>query len=224
MWHLQESGKSGAPDATANHYDGVVSDTAPTQVTGPIGVAQQFNGISNYISMVGTAGGKLNLPENGTYSLSAWVKVGPFPNQSSVIVSKQLYQYTLQLRNDNFWEFHIFDNTIGFESTASAAASGAWTHVEGVRSGTDQYFYVNGSLCASIAADTMQPANTTYSRITSNDVCVGRLPVINSPGQTWRYFTGAIEEVRISNVARNADWVKLCYMNQRPDDKLVLFK
>ncbi|MGB7567844.1 MAG: DUF2341 domain-containing protein [Chitinivibrionales bacterium] len=224
VWHLQESGKSGAPDATANQYDGVASDTAPTQVTGPIGVAQQFNGVSNYISMAGTAGGKLNLPENGTYSLSAWVKVGPFPNQSSVIVSKQLYQYTLQLRNDNFWEFHVFDNTVGFESTASEAAAGVWTHVEGVRSGTNQYFYVNGSLCSSIAADTMQPGNTTYSRITSNDVCVGRLPVINNPGQTWRYFTGAIEEVRISNVAHNSDWVKLCYMNQRPDDKLVLFK
>jgi hypothetical protein len=164
------------------------------------------------------------VPENGTYSVSAWVKVNPFPNQSSVIVSKQLYQYSLQLRNDNFWEFHIFDNAIGFESTASAASPGVWTHVEGVRSGPNQYFYVNGALCASLAADTMQPGNTTYSRITSNDVCIGRLPVINNPGQTWRYFTGAIEEVRISSVAHNADWIKLCYMNQRPDDKLVSLK
>ena len=224
VWHLQETGKNSAPDATANRFDGVASDTAPTQVTGIIGVAQQFNGFSNYINVVGTASGKLNVPENGTYSVSAWVKVNPFPNQSSVIVSKQLYQYSLQLRNDNFWEFHIFDNAIGFESTASAASPGVWTHVEGVRSGPNQYFYVNGALCASLAADTMQPGNTTYSRITSNDVCIGRLPVINNPGQTWRYFTGAIEEVRISSVAHNADWIKLCYMNQRPDDKLVSLK
>jgi Concanavalin A-like lectin/glucanases superfamily/Domain of unknown function (DUF2341) len=224
VWHLQETGKISAPDATGNHFDGVPSDTAPTSIPGPIGLAQQFNGTTNYISIAGTANSVLNFPENGTYSLSAWVKVNPFPNQSSVIVSKQLYQYSLQLRNDNFWEFHIFDNTIGFESTSSAASSGVWTHVEGVRSGTNQYFYVNGTLCASIAADTMQPGNTTYSRITANDVCIGRLPVINNPGQTWRYFTGAIEEVRISSVANNANWIKLCYMNQRSDDKLVVLK
>jgi hypothetical protein len=70
----------------------------------------------------------------------------------------------------------------------------------------------------------MQPGNSAYSRITTNDVCIGRLPVINNQGQTWRYFTGAIEEVRISSFAQGADWVKLCYMNQRPDDKLVIFK
>ena len=224
VWHLQEPAKNAAPDATGNHYDGVASDTAPTPVSGVIGFAQQFNGVSNFISIIGTANSKLNFSENGTYSLSAWVKVNPFPNQSSVIVSKQLYQYSLQLRNDNFWEFHIFDNSVGFESTASPAAAGVWTHVEGVRSGTDQYLYVNGALCASIAADTMQPGSPAYSRITANDVCIGRLPVINSQGQTWRYFTGAIEEVRISSVARSADWIKLCYMNQRPDDKLVIFK
>ncbi len=223
VWHLQEPEKSRALDATGNHYDGVPSDTSPTPVAGSIGVAQQFNGISNFIGMVGTANGKLDFPENGTFSVSAWVKVDRFNNQSNVIVSKQLYQYTLQLRNDNYWEFHNYADTIGFESTSFPAVPSVWTHVVGVRSGKNQYLYINGSLNGSIAADTISSGNATMSRITSNDVWIGRLPAINNPGQIWRHFTGAIDEVRISSTAPGADWIKLCYMNQRVDDKLVSY-
>ena len=225
VWHLQETGKNRALDATGNHYDGNPSDTAPTPAAGPIGVAQQFNGISNYIGMAGTANSKLNFPVNGTFSVSAWAKVDRFNNQSNVIVSKQLYQFSLQLRNDNFWEFHNYADTIGFESTASSssASPGVWTYVVGVRSGKNQYFFVNGTLNGSFTEGAIAAGNATMPRITSDIVSIGRLPAINNPGQTWRHFTGTIDEVRISNIAQSADWIKLCYMNQRLDDRLVMY-
>ena len=37
-------------------------------------------------------------------------------------------------------------------------------------------------------------------------------------------FGGLLDEIRIANIQRSANWVKLCYMNQRVDDKLVVFK
>jgi hypothetical protein len=37
-------------------------------------------------------------------------------------------------------------------------------------------------------------------------------------------FDGALDEVRIEKNARPKEWIRLCYMNQRPDDKLVVFK
>jgi hypothetical protein len=223
VWHLQETGNNGALDATGNHYNGLASDTAPAQVAGSIGMARQFNGVSNYIDLVGTATSKLNFTDTATYSISAWVRVDRFNNQSNVIVSKQLYQYSLQLRNDNYWEFHNYTNSMGFESTSSAATPGIWTYVVGVRSGKNQYLFVNGYLTDMLTADTVSGAVGTMPRITANDVFIGRLPAINNQGQIWRHFTGVIDEVRISNVAYSVDWIKLCYMNQRSDDKLISF-
>jgi hypothetical protein len=38
------------------------------------------------------------------------------------------------------------------------------------------------------------------------------------------YFGGKIDEVRVSSTALSADWIKLCYMNQKESDMLVRFK
>ena len=37
-------------------------------------------------------------------------------------------------------------------------------------------------------------------------------------------FKGAIDEVRVCRVARSPDWIKLCFMSQRKDDRLVTIK
>jgi hypothetical protein len=38
------------------------------------------------------------------------------------------------------------------------------------------------------------------------------------------FFDGMIDEVRISNIARSGDWIKLCYMNQKENDALITFR
>jgi len=38
------------------------------------------------------------------------------------------------------------------------------------------------------------------------------------------YFKGKIDEVRISSAPLSPDWIRLCFMNQRENDKLVSFK
>lgn len=43
-------------------------------------------------------------------------------------------------------------------------------------------------------------------------------------GDCSRLLNGELDEVRVSSVARDSSWLKLCFMNQRPDgDKLVEF-
>jgi hypothetical protein len=37
-------------------------------------------------------------------------------------------------------------------------------------------------------------------------------------------FSGSIDEVRMTYRARSADWLRLCYMNQKPRDALVKFQ
>jgi hypothetical protein len=71
--------------------------------------------------------------------------------------------------------------------------------------------YVDGALVST----TIVTGTTTGGRNTANSVQIGRMS-----GST-NYFTGKIDEVQIANVARSADWIKLCYQNQKESQVLV---
>ena len=83
---------------------------------------------------------------------------------------------------------------------------GEWVHVAHTYDREDGTIYINGKLDASAK------------------------PLLNikSPGRMWiggwynNYdFVGDIDEVRISKVARSADWIRLQYENQKPFQTLV---
>jgi hypothetical protein len=218
VWHLDENSGSLAHDATQNLYNGAMTATAA--IKGIIGNGQEFDGSSSFVQMTGTADSKLNFPENGTYSVSAWVMKNTLDGNFHVIVSKHLYQYTLQERLDHNWEFHEFEDHIGFNATASPSSANVWTYIVGIRSGTNQYLYINGEIADSVILITTKDT----VRATSNDLFIGRLPVFDGANSSWRFFSGEIDEVRISSVANSPDWIKLCYMNQKQDDVLVILK
>jgi hypothetical protein len=90
----------------------------------------------------------------------------------------------------------------------------AWKYVVGVVNGANQYLYVDGVL-----ANTIITGGQSTGRIVSNSVTIGKL----SESAT-RFFNGKIDEVRMSNVVRSADWIKLCYENQRPGSGFITFK
>lgn len=84
-----------------------------------------------------------------------------------------------------------------------------WVHVVQVVTEGESRLFLNG-----------QPDGVTVDRGSALD--------IRRPARMWlggwygNYdFDGDLDEVRISNVERSADWVKLCYENQRPDQRLV---
>ena len=60
-------------------------------------------------------------------------------------------------------------------------------------------------------------------RDTTDNLAIGRFlkEAIYPLRVGYCFFKGSIKEVRICNVARDADWERLTYMNQRSDDKLV---
>jgi hypothetical protein len=91
-----------------------------------------------------------------------------------------------------------------------------------VRSGTSQRLYINGERVVDTAA--LMPGS--YARNNGDDFSIGRYghSVIIPYYQGWSYFKGRIDEVRVSSGALTADWIRLCYMNQKSDDKLVVFK
>lgn len=91
-------------------------------------------------------------------------------------------------------------NPIFNSLTGSSVSTGQWHYIVAVQSGgTGEQLYVDGQLAAQ--SNTVQNAN-------GNGTCeIGN----NSVSET---FPGLIDELRISSVARSADWIGTEYNNQ----------
>jgi hypothetical protein len=228
-WHMNEADGAPALDATGNHFDGSPSDTAPSAVAGMIGTAQEFNGKSNYLQIKGSASGKLNFPENGRYTISAWVYVDTLiDSMTHMIVGKGHKQYYLKLFSSGRqeqWEFTEFIDNVGFQITSyTPAVARSWKYLAGVRDRNNQSLYLDGKL---VNFSSSAPIGTAPGlRDTTSDVSIGRsLRYVTDWNEGYGFFSGAIDEVQISNVSRSADWVKLSFMNQKAgSDALVVFK
>jgi hypothetical protein len=231
VWHLSGSGTATAYDATGNHYDGTpYNTTASSSVAGAIGNARAFNGSSQYITMSNTASSKLNFPEDGSYSMSVWVYADALDTLWRAIAGKGHEQYYVQLKNFGngraTWEFVEFQDQKGWyyteDSTPPAPGSRTWLNLVGVRSGTSQRLYINGQL----VKDGASLMGGAYARTTTDNFMIGRYPrSVSIPYyQGFSYFKGRIDEVRVCNAAPSADWIKLCYMNQKGNDALVVFE
>ena len=170
----------------------------------------------------------MNFPENGFIMVCAWARLDD--GQSiACIVSKGFEQYYLRSTyisvenmSSPMWEFVEFSDKDKWQTLSSSASEKQWTFIVGVREGKKQFLYCNGVLVDTTLDLWPYPAN----RITSNDLYIGSFSKQSSTPleECIFHFKGGIDEVRILNKAVNADWVKLCYMNQRTDDQLVVIK
>lgn len=220
VWHLNELG-SGAEaefkDATNNQNHSLAwEDTAiyfPAKVPGLVGGAQEFDGADNYID----CGKKNSLDLTGnSITLSAWVKYNT-PTGHMGIVSKSGWfdGYRIYIS-----EFHdvIFELTgVSTILTASGKLTAdVWYLVSGTYDGMKMRLYINGQ------QDSIEVDKTEIIASTQKNVRIGHGD--QAAVAPWIYpFNGIIDEVRISGVARSADWIKLCYINQRPQGGLTVF-
>ncbi len=220
VWHMGQTTGSVVNDATVNHFDATPSDTAPVSVAGVVGAAAQFDGVSSFLTMKATASGKLNFPEQGIYMVSAWVMADTLKTgdnlQRQYILQKGNNQYTLQLSNSQNWDFGEYESANRWSYTASPGTAHVWSHIAAVRINSKMYLYVNG-ICAD---STVKFIPLTEARSTDADLVIGK----HAGAAFTSYFAGKVDEVRIENSAVGADWIRLCYMNQRIDDKLTQIK
>lgn len=227
VWHLDEKGDEQASDATSNQFGGTAFNMANIgSVPGAIGNARVFDGETSYIRMKNTSSGNLNFSENSAFTLSAWVYADTLDDVYRAILSKGFEQCFMWLTYfpsaEPKWEFSVFSSLDNWHMSNVQAQQKQWVLLSGVRQGTSQYLFCNGEQVAATSA--VYPQNV--SRDTSNDLTVGRfLKEATYPSNFgYCFFKGKIDEVRISSEARSADWIKLSYMNQRNDDRLVMPK
>ena len=79
---------------------------------------------------------------------------------------------------------------------------------------TRRKFYFNGVQQTLIFRGTVPaflPSTTAAVQIAKTPISTG-------------YFEGIIDEAIVARDARSADWLRLSYMNQKPQDALVMFR
>ncbi|MGB7567566.1 MAG: DUF2341 domain-containing protein [Chitinivibrionales bacterium] len=221
VWHMGAVTGAIEPDATIHHFNASpYGSPLPDDTVGIIGMAKKFNGSSNYFDMTGTAGSSLSFPERGQYTLSAWVNVDTLDSSFQALVYKGTYQYGLQIRPENVWEFNEYKDSSWWEGVRYPAVAHTWKYVASVRSGASMFLYVDGALVSDSVTITTR-AYGIVARSTASDL---QLSHSIDGDEGGRYFKGALDEVCVAGVSRSSDWIKLCYMNQRTDDKLVVLK
>jgi len=229
VWHLGEAAAEPFLDATGNQYNGMSPDTCrPQKQIGIIGNCQKFDGNNDYIIMPNTASSKLNFTTDDYFTISAWVSLDTLDYISQVIVTKGYSQYFLRFTyfpaDSPLWEFSEFISPNTWQACTTTAYARQWSLITGVRARDRHLLYVNGVL---VDSTPNSYTSSTLSRDTSQDITIGRfMELITLPNNTNEYcfFMGAIDEVRIEHGARSNAWVRLCYMNQRSDNRLVIFK
>jgi len=174
-------------DSTSNANDGTKKAANEPIVTtaGKIDDAQDFDGTDDDVT--------LSSPITGTvHSCSIWVKFDTGPD--FVLVGGSYEHYFLYATSGRLY-YNVGGDYVWVDVSW---ATNTWYHLVSVRNGTSVRFYVNGS---------QQGTEQTLSANTPNSVnTIGRY----SDDDRWA-TDGIIDEVRISDVARSAAWIKASY-------------
>jgi len=215
VWHMSQAGTEPAPDATVNHFDGTPYDmNEASSANGMIGGAQRFNGKTSHYTLTGTADGSLKFPQDGTWSLSAWVYTEVMDSSGHYVISKGDRSYNLDLSGFNLWEIYDTKDGSGLQSIYTEPTLKEWKYLTGVRNGEDMRLYVDG-----VCMDSVMVIKKGVVRNDTFDVQIGK-----RSESDYGYWNGMLDEVIIQNRARSADWIRLCYMNQKAQDRLVMAK
>jgi hypothetical protein len=209
VWHLNESVTDEAnsngvhADSTnkANHGDQRGNDDLP----GKISNGQNFDGINDRVRIVNSP--SLDITSD-KLTIEAWVKFDADYNSSSIEEATLIaHEAKIEFRWVPVSGSLFFDlNTNGWswsESTRTNWIGGTWYYVVGIYDGTNNYIYVDGSLDVS-SSDSGNLAAAI------GDMAISWNAFVTNRGS----FPGTIDEVRISSVARSADWIATEHNNQ----------
>ena len=210
VYHLKDGTTLSMTESTANALNG--TNNGATATSGKINGAAAF---SNQYITGGTASSAIDITSNIT--VSAWINPASLPGANSYrdIVQKGYdgtnEQYALTLQSDSnttgnqALNFSTYNGSAhsAFWVHGSSITTGNWYYVVGVFNGTSWFVYSDGVQRGS-STDSTGPAHS------AKGLNIGAADL----GAYSRYFDGSIDEVRISNTARSADWIATEYNNQ----------
>ena len=211
VWHLDDT-DSTIRDSTSNENHGSAFDDVLLGVNGKTGRGAQFDGDGIYASHI-------EVPHSGSLAMSdevsvqAWVRPNA-PGQASAsgIVGKARsnccwYEYGMRLNPSNTIRFDAPGVTGTPESSDGQITTNGWTQVTLTFDGEQKKFFFDGEEDRSISI-------TGSFQDSNQPLRFGRIYERGSDWDDTRRYEGVLDEVRISRIARPADWVRTEYNNQ----------
>lgn len=230
VWHMGEEaagvGTKGLyKDATGrNNGDDYIS---ATDRSGIIGYGHAFNGIDDYIL--------INSPVTnfvkGDLTISVWVNIH---DSGGTILSKLDTSLKWKKGESSFYfgdgtNVHtppggngsipsFVEYTNSYAIAQQPVASDGWHYLvftwkwNGDSTGTSRY-YIDG-------VEIPLNEDSITVRVDENSNAMVRIGQPDK-NESYAFFKGLMDELEIANVVRSADWVKLCYINQRMDNVFV---
>jgi hypothetical protein len=223
VWHFS----GGYEDATGQGLDGVVTAHAPAP-----GLISQGSALTTSPADGGTDGGfPSNAPtievgndplldevENG-FTVSAWAKVDAFSQPWIAVVARQLEG---TVADQLYLGIHDTRAVFGAHTVSPSAAEsinafplGEWVHIAGSWDGVQDQLFIDGALVASKMRHPSIPSEDTPLTLGAN------INENNGPPMWADHLHGTIDEVRLENVARDAEWMSLQYRSMT--DGLVTY-
>jgi len=200
VYHMGDGSSLNANDSTTNANNGTA--TSVSAASGQVGGAASFNGSSSHIDI----GSATSLQFTTAFTLSAWVKCNNFTTWRSIL-GKQAAG-----GNPKPFDWYIqgsapYDPPTGrvtlylgqgtggnFHSSTTALTANTWQMATATVNGASIKHYLNG------AADGV--GTNSYTLVSGTEHIQ-----IGSRSNLDIWMDGYIDEVRISNVDRSADWI-----------------
>ncbi|MFX1455670.1 MAG: DUF2341 domain-containing protein [Promethearchaeota archaeon] len=212
VWHASENPTGTIYDSTSNNNDGTPqgSMSSADQVDGQIGGSLNFDGNDEFID----CGNPTSLQITGSITVETWFKADYFGNTYLISKNGPSHERGWDVSFDDINSTHgylIYRYALNGEVHADDVGNitvpiNQWHHVVGVfESSSYSRLFLNGE---------MVDENTTDILSSQYD---GPNPVrFAARGDSIppNYYNGIIDEIRISNIARSADWISTEYENQ----------
>jgi 6-phosphogluconolactonase (cycloisomerase 2 family) len=208
VWHLNDTpaDEGTHSDSTSNNHDVTFHDgngNSNTDATGIIDGADDLNGDADYMDESHHADFNLS-----TFTLECWVTLDD-KTDYHFMIDKEIDTYT----NSNFALYSNittgdpvaqFRNSGGVNETVTGTTdltSAGWRYVVAINNGSYLSLYVNKTAEGTPDAVASNPVTQTAP------LMIGR----ENSSTTPRYWNGKLDEIRISNSARNTSWINTTY-------------
>jgi hypothetical protein len=222
VYHLPDGTTLSSNDSTENENNGIIlkGGTLPTATMGYISGGAVVGSTTRGIAAIGS------LDITGQITMEAWVKFNAFPAEGSyatqAIVGKgssyaTYAGYYLDLENDGGPFEDLIAGTVASGTkynadyrfaSSSLIIPGTWHHYVGTYDGSDWNLYLDGMLIATAASSNGAQADPTDVMLIGTDGSNGGFPFPTDG------MNGAVDEVRLSNIARSPDWIGTEYNNE----------
>jgi len=214
VWHMNDNAaNTTVADSTANANTGIAqANTGAKSTAGQFASGLTFNGSSDQVVTTNS----LNNPQSETVQI--WFnttspsghKLMGFENGNSPVNRSSSYDRQLWIGTDGKVYGGVYSNdySAGLVSTATYN-NGTWHSAAFVFDSTAQkdILYVDGAMVASKTDTTFPQSYTGWYRI-------GAFALANWSHAADGYYSGKLQEARVSLVARSAAWIATEYNNQ----------